>query len=119
MTETLYWITRLDGLNVFFIVSTVITSFIVIFGIMGRFIHGKQDFGKPFNRIMKYGVPTLLISIMALIFVPTTKDAIMIYGVGSTIDYLKQNETAKELPDKCIEVLDAYIESLNKKDTQK
>lgn len=116
MTETLYWITRLDGMNVFFIVSTVITSFIMVFGIMGRLIHGKQDF-KPFDRIMKYGAPTLLISIMGLIFIPTTKDALMIYGVGSTLEYLKQNETAKELPDKCIEVLDAYIKSLNKKNT--
>ena len=53
MIETLYWITRLDGVNVFFIVSTVITSFVVFFGIMGRLIHGKQDFGKPFNLIMK------------------------------------------------------------------
>lgn len=118
MIETLYWITRLDGLNTFFIVSTFITSLIVIFGIMGRLIHGKQDFNKPFNRIMKYGVPTLLISIAVLIFVPTTKDALMIYGVGSTLEYIKQNETVKELPDKCIEVLDAYIESLNQKKTK-
>lgn len=118
MIETLYWITRLDGVNVFFIVLTVITSFAVFFGIMGRLIHGKQDFGKPFNLIMKYGVPTLLISILGLIFIPTTKDALMIYGVGSTLEYLKQNETAKELPDKCIEVLDAYIESLNQKKTR-
>lgn len=59
-----------------------------------------------------------LIAILGVIFVPTTKDALMIYGVGSTLEYIKQNETAKELPDKCIEVLDAYIESLNQKKTQ-
>lgn len=37
----------------------------------------------------------------------------MIYGVGGTIDYLKDNETAKQLPDKVIVALDKYIDSLN------
>lgn len=61
-------------------------------------------------------LPMGLIAILGVIFVPTTKDALMIYGVGSTLEYLKQNETAKELPDKCIDALDAWIEELNKKE---
>ena len=27
----------------------------------------------------------------------------MICGVGSTIDYIKENPTAKQLPDKCVQ----------------
>jgi hypothetical protein len=34
-----------------------------------------------------------------------------IYGIGGTIDYLKSNETAKRIPDKCIKALDLYIDS--------
>lgn len=37
----------------------------------------------------------------------------MIWGVGETIDYVKSNETAKQLPDKCIEALDKWVEGLN------
>ena len=33
-------------------------------------------------------------------------DALLIYGVGGTIDYVKSNKTAKQLPDKCIKALD-------------
>ena len=42
-------------------------------------------------------------------FITSTQDAYMIYGVGGTIDYVKSNETAKQLPDKCLQALDKYL----------
>ena len=44
------------------------------------------------------------------IFIPTTKEAVIIYGVGNTIDYLKSNKTAGKLPDKALKVLDLYLD---------
>lgn len=43
-------------------------------------------------------------------FVPSKKDMLMIYGLGSTIDYIKQNDAAKQIPDKCIDALDKFID---------
>lgn len=43
----------------------------------------------------------------------------LIYGVGGTIDYLKDNETAKQLPDKVVIALDKYIDSLNEDKKEK
>ena len=40
-------------------------------------------------------------------------DALLIYGVGGTIDYVKSNETAKQLPDKYIKALDKWVDNLN------
>ena len=37
-----------------------------------------------------------------------------IEGKYGQIDYIKSNDKAKKLPDKCIDALDKYIESLNK-----
>ena len=42
-----------------------------------------------------------------------TNEALMIYGIGGTIDYIKSNETAKQLPDKCIKALDKWADNLN------
>jgi hypothetical protein len=42
----------------------------------------------------------------------------MIWGVGGTIDYVKSNATAKQLPDKCIEALDKWVDSLNEEKTK-
>jgi hypothetical protein len=36
----------------------------------------------------------------------------LIFGIVPTIDYIQNNETAKQLPDKCINALDNWVESL-------
>lgn len=61
-----------------------------------------------------------IISMLLFIFVPTKKDALLIWGVGGTIDYIKSNDTAKQLPDKCIQVLDKFVDEymLNEEDNK-
>jgi predicted PurR-regulated permease PerM len=56
---------------------------------------------------------TLVISSLIFVFVPSTKEALLIWGVGSTIDYLQDNEVAKQLPDKCINALNDWVDSLS------
>jgi hypothetical protein len=50
------------------------------------------------------------------IFIPDTKQALIIYGVGGTIDYVKDNDKCKQIPNKVIDALDKYLEYLNKED---
>ena len=33
--------------------------------------------------------------------------------IGGTIDYIKSNDTAKQLPDKCIKALDKWADNIN------
>ena len=47
-----------------------------------------------------------LILLLGAIFIPSKQDLYVIYGIGSTIDYLKENPTAQGLPEKYIKVLD-------------
>ncbi len=45
------------------------------------------------------------------LFYPNTeRDIMLIYGIGGTVDYIKQNETAKQLPDKVIMAIDKYLD---------
>lgn len=50
---------------------------------------------------------------MILILTPTKKDLLLIYGLGPTVDYIQDNEKVKELPDKCVEALSKWVDSLN------
>ena len=52
------------------------------------------------------------------VFVPTTKDAMLIFGVGGTIDYIKSNETINQLPDKCVNALEAWVDSLTENESK-
>ena len=49
----------------------------------------------------------------------TRNEALMVYGIGGTIDYIKSNDTSKQLPDKCVKALDKYLDNLTKEEEQK
>lgn len=53
------------------------------------------------------------------VITPTTEEAYLIYGVGSTIDYIQDNPKTKQLPDKCIDALSRWVDNLNKEETKK
>lgn len=109
----IYWITRLDGLRIFFIIAVVCAIIAVV--VMSAICYESYiEEDKQFHRktITKL-VIGIACSAMALVFLPTSNEALMIWGVGGSIDYLKANETAKQLPDKCIQALDAWVESIN------
>ena len=69
-----------------------------------------EDSAHIFFKWLKRFVVCGVIAAMANIFIPTTKELLYIYGVGGTIDYIKTNDTAKQLPDKCIKALDRFAD---------
>lgn len=46
-------------------------------------------------------------------------DLLIIYGVGGTIDYLKDNKDANKIPDKCVKALDKYLDDVLTEDKDK
>lgn len=54
------------------------------------------------------------ISVLITAITPTKKEAYFIYGVGSTIDYIQNNPKAKQIPDRCIDALNRWVDNLNK-----
>ena len=120
--ELLYWITRFDALRMVF--DTILISSGVLGGILVvTLIIGNTEIEDHiFDSIIKYlkiSAVTFIITLTIKAFVPSTKEALMIYGVGSTVEYLKSNEKAMKLPDKCIDALDAWVEELNKKERKR
>ena len=126
----LYWITRFDAINTLLIIATifgwiVVTIFsIVYYASNGQAIYDEskeyisrakeyRDYANTCIKGLRYAVPLTLLSTLLMVFTPTTKQALLIYGVGGTIDYLQANPTAKQLPDKCIKALDGWVDSWN------
>ena len=61
---------------------------------------------------------TFIITLSVFAITPTTSEAYLIYGVGSTIDYLKSNDDAKQLPDKCIKALNAWVDKFTEEENE-
>lgn len=135
----MYWITRLDGIKCLIVIVLVFSTIVLaigfaLYGSKKDYMYGllkngyteespnvkQQEFwAKKSIHIMSVSAIFLFVSIPLQIFVPNTKEAFLIYGIGTTVDYLKSNEKVTNLPDKCIDALDSWIESLNENDKNK
>ena len=124
----IYWITRLtcicNFLTAVAVVSFLISAFTVVFVVCNRIEANNYEKGgenwnyymQRFKMFLSYFKRFIFVAIVACfinLFIPTTNEALMIYGVGGTIDYIKSNETAKQLPDKCIKALDKWADNIN------
>lgn len=133
MTE-MYWITRLDAICNFLSAVTVVCFMIstvtCIFAMYNRFeADDYEEGGKYYNCYMqkfkmllnyfkRFTFAVIVVSSINF-FIPTTNEALMVYGIGGTIDYVKSNKTAKQLPDKCIKALDKWADNLNEEKQDK
>ncbi len=116
----LYWLGVLGELNGFgqFV---VFLSIIALIGLGIRIItHDSDDeLFEKIIRMFKRSIYALVFGITICVFIPSTKSLLIIYGVGSTIDYLKENKVANKIPDKCIRALDKYLDDALKEDKDK
>lgn len=122
-----YWITRLDSLETLF-------GFLVLFSVIGAicFVIGKlalnsyegnscyEEEEKNSRFAIKCGkwlMPLIFLGIPGCVFVPNTKEGLLIYGVGNTMDYLTSNPHAMNIPDLALEALEEYAkEYIHKKE---
>lgn len=128
----IYWITRFDAINTVCIAAFVIGLCLsVLVGIIYYLINGQEIYDRArgnetkceeergylqtCKNFLKISVTIAIISCLLMVFIPTTKEAMAIYGIGGTIDYIKQNPTARKLPDKCVNALDKWVESWSEK----
>lgn len=120
--ETIYWIQRLGAL------STTSVCLAILFALMGAVLViiaiGSYNLGRGFGdddkdniryKNCRKAIPKVIIafciSLLGCIFIPSEKDLYAIYGIGGTIDYIKSNDTAKQLPDKVVNALDAWLDN--------
>lgn len=130
----IYWFTRLDSICNFLtavtVVSFLISAFVVVFVVCNRieasdYKKGSENWNyymqrfKIFLCCFKRFIFVAIVAGFINLFIPTTNQALLIYGLGGTIDYIKSNDTAKQLPDKCIKALDKWVENLNEDNKQK
>ena len=122
----IYWITRLNMINGWLVSFSVISGIALLISLIvipisyGNFLLSSWESDKKsakvalkvFKHIKKYSLMVFCVAFPLSVLTPTKNEALLIFGVGGTIDYIKSNETVKQLPDKCVDALDAWVESL-------
>ena len=100
--STLYWINVIGNLNALFIALIIATITLSCFYSIFA--------DHPRQRVYCIAVTITLLSVLGLVFIPSKQDLYVIYGVGGTLDYLHDNKDAKQIPDKCLKVLNEYLD---------
>lgn len=114
----IYWITRLDAINCAFGIATAICAIITIICLCIVYISSsdydseeeKKKLKNTLHAAKRAGIVTFVL-LVCNIFIPTTKEAYLIYGVGGTIDYVKNNKEANKIPDKAIKALNIFLDN--------
>lgn len=112
--KELYFINLVGNLNIAaWVLFSVICMAIFLIGI-AYFMEDIEAVNA--KRLLK---PMTIVAVVCLVLgivVPTKKDLYIIYGVGSVIDYLQENDDAKRLPDNTIKALNAFAEKYAKEE---
>lgn len=88
-TTQIYWLTRLDNLQalfiVFLVISTLLSTVLVTFYLVYKSEH---DHDAAHNLLggARISVSVVLLSLLGVVFVPTTKEACAIYVVPKVVN---------------------------------
>ena len=114
----IYWITRLDDINILFgwiiAIPIMICAIFFFLGLIAN--ENDKEVAKWVEnkwKSLRYWLLSLfVVGFLGWAFIPTKTDMLIIYGIGGSIDYLRDNPVAKQLPNKCIKAIDAWVDEL-------
>ena len=122
-TSKMYWFTRLSAittaLETILIISLILAAAALIFWVTVYLIDSEYtpDGEEGKRRFLKIGSKTLCIStivfaigLIGRTFTPTTSEALVIYGVGESVEYLQHNKDAVQIPNKALQALNKYLD---------
>lgn len=109
--NTLYWITVLGATHdVLQVASIMIIISLIIAG--SCILANWSEFVEcpKVVKVSKILIVSLIICALGHIFIPSTKQLYIIYGVGTVLDYAKDSKEMRKLPDTAIKALNKYLE---------
>jgi hypothetical protein len=120
----IYWITRIGVFhNICEVIMSVSIILIVILLIIklinSSFDDVEEKTIKIISKAFISSIVILIISGILYCFTPTSKEMLLIYGLGSTVDYIQNNDKAKQLPDKAVDALNRYLDTVAKEENKK
>lgn len=122
MTE-IYWLQRIGSLsalfNVMWIFATVVVGFFLVISPMAIELIRENNITNQAKKVAKTLAVIFVVGVIGSIITPSTKEMYAIYGIGGTIDYIKSNDKAKELPDKVVDALTRYLDEISKEEDKK
>ena len=110
----LYWISVIGKLNTFFWIMFGISA---VAGVILFILYFTSDYEDDYIKLakpIKLAIISTIVCGLCGIILPGKNEACFIYGAGTIVDYCKENSKVKEIPDKAIDALNRYLDSIAK-----
>lgn len=114
--KELYFINLIGNLQTAAFILCLIAGFLLVVGLPSLLIMlddfvVEEEKRKQISRKSAISCAiTFVLSVILIVFLPSKKDMYIIYGVGKTIDWVKGNDKAEQLPDKAVNALNAFLD---------
>lgn len=105
-------ITRLDAIQGLAAVCVILGS--CAFACSTCVLLDWEDFPGWVKKVRNASLAAVILGVFTLIFVPNKNEALMILGIGGVVEYVKDSDEAKQLPDKAVDALNVWFEELKK-----
>ena len=117
--KELYLLSVAGSLNTVSILLSVFSGFAyVLLTVAAEANRKNKDEYNAMYKIRKPIGPLFIVSLLVSIFCPSKNEMYMIYGVGTIVEYLQDSDTAKQIPEKTLNILnqwcDEYLTETNK-----
>ncbi len=122
---SLYWLTRLDALNTFFILLIVLSIvctiiYFIVFAIQGEWEKDevkkalRDRFEKKWKKVPKTAMVLTAISSFMLVFLPTKTDIIVIFAGGKAMDFVQRDSSINKIPAQTTKIITDHLDKVIK-----
>nr|DAG94631.1 MAG TPA: hypothetical protein [Crassvirales sp.] len=120
---SIYLIESADTIKFIFILLLIISSIasVTILGMLWSYTN-LEDEGFEKKSAKKWLRNTFISNICFLILVlitPSTNTLYKIFGIGTVLEYIKNSDEAKQLPDNALKAINYYLKEIPKEDANK
>lgn len=111
----LYWISVISKLNTLFwiVFSISVLASVILFVLYTSIDYNYENEIAKLKKQFKLTAISLIVCGLAGVITPGKNEAYFIYGAGTIVDYCKDNPKVKEVPDKAIDALNRYLDSIS------
>jgi hypothetical protein len=111
----IYWLTRLDNLQAFFITAFVISLVVLFVYHLVMIIDcydndDRKEYKINWGKYRTISFWLALVMGVFLVFMPTKNDMILIYAGGKTMDYVQSDTSLAKIPYQTTTIISEYLD---------
>lgn len=115
----LYFIEQADNFTVLLSIILIIVSILFIVFLIVASIARDEKEKELAKKHLKKITPILAVLILSVTLLPSTKSCYRIIGIGTVLEYIKNSDEAKQLPDDALKAINYYLKEIPKEDANK